>query len=79
MSAWSARQLAGLGAVVATVLFIVGFVVPGQPPDFDADRGKIIRYFHSHHDRINRLRFISLSRTTGRPRSFPNRGECTPS
>jgi hypothetical protein len=52
MSAWSARQLAALGAVVATVLLIVGFFIPGAPPAFDADRAKIINYFHDHKSRI---------------------------
>jgi len=52
MSAWSARQLAALGAVVATVLLVVGFLVPGEPPDLDADPVTIVGYFHSHHDRL---------------------------
>jgi hypothetical protein len=52
MSEWSARQLAALGAVLATVLLIVGFLLPGNPPKFDADGTKIVNYFHSHHGRL---------------------------
>jgi hypothetical protein len=52
MSAWSARQLAALGAVVATVLLLVGFLLSGNPPKFDADPLKIVNYFHSHHSRL---------------------------
>jgi len=52
MGPWSARQLAALGAVVATVLFIVGFGLFGSPPKFAADPTKIIGYFHDHHKRV---------------------------
>jgi hypothetical protein len=52
MGSWSARQLAALGAVAATALLIVGFVLPGSPPSFDADSGKIVNFFHDHHTRI---------------------------
>jgi hypothetical protein len=49
MGPWSARQLAALGAVAATVLFVVGFGLYGSPPKFDANAAKIAVYFHSHH------------------------------
>ena len=41
MSQWSARQLAALGAVAATILLVVAFLLPGAPPKFDADTLKI--------------------------------------
>jgi len=49
MGPWSARQLATLGAVAATVLFVVGFLLPGAPPKFNADALKIISFFHDKH------------------------------
>jgi len=52
MGPWSARQLAALGAVVATALFIVGFGLFGSPPKFGADPTKILIYFHGHHKRV---------------------------
>jgi hypothetical protein len=52
MGQWSARQLAALGAVAATVLFIVGFLLPGAPPKFDADALKIVTFFHDKHRRV---------------------------
>jgi hypothetical protein len=52
MGGLSDRQLAAIGAVVATVLFIVGFGVVGSPPKFDDEALKVINYFHSHHKRI---------------------------
>ena len=51
MGPWSARQLAALGAVAATVLFVVGFGLYGSPPKFDANAAKIAVYFHSHHQK----------------------------
>jgi hypothetical protein len=52
MGPWSARQLAALGAVVATALYIVGFGLFGSSPKFSADPTKIIGYFHDHHKRV---------------------------
>ena len=52
MGTWSARQLAAVGAVAATVLFVVGFSILGSPPKFDADTLKIVGYFHSHHKKV---------------------------
>ena len=52
MSPWSSRQLAALGAVVATVLFVVGFLILGSAPKFNADALKIVGYFHGKHKRI---------------------------
>jgi hypothetical protein len=44
--------VAALGAVLATALLVVGFLLPGSPPRFDADGAKIVNYFHSHHGRL---------------------------
>jgi hypothetical protein len=52
MASWSARQLAAVGAVAATILFVVGFSIWGSPPSFDADGVKVVGYFHSHHQRV---------------------------
>jgi hypothetical protein len=52
MGNWSERQLAAVGAVVAAVLFVVGFGLFGSAPSFDSDGTKIFDYFHSHHKRI---------------------------
>ena len=52
MGHWSARQLAALGAVAATVLFVVGFLLPGAPPRFDADALKIVVFFHDKHKKV---------------------------
>lgn len=52
MSPWSARQLAALGAVAATVLFVVGFLLPGSPPKFGADTLKIVGFFHDKHKKV---------------------------
>jgi hypothetical protein len=52
MGSWSARQLAALGAVAATVLFVVGFLLPGSPPKFNADALKIIGFFHDKHKKV---------------------------
>jgi hypothetical protein len=52
MDSWSARQLAAVGAVAATVLFVVGFTIAGSPPSFDDDALKIVSYFHSHHKKV---------------------------
>ena len=45
----SVRQLAAAGAVVATAILLVGGLVPGKPPSFNADPLTIVGYFHSHH------------------------------
>lgn len=52
MGPWSGRQLAALGAVAATVLILVGALIPGSPPKFNADALKIINYFHGHHKKV---------------------------
>jgi hypothetical protein len=52
MGSWSARQLAALGAVAATVLLVVGFLLPGTPPKFNADALKVIGFFHNHHKKV---------------------------
>ncbi len=52
MGSWSARQLAALGAVAATALFVVGFLLPGAPPHFNADPLKIVNYFHDKHRKL---------------------------
>jgi len=52
MGSWSARQLAAVGALAATVLFVVGFSLAGESPSFDDDALKIIGYFHSHHKKV---------------------------
>jgi hypothetical protein len=52
MGPWSTRQLAALGAVAATVLFVVGFLLPGAPPRFDADALKIVGFFHDKHKKV---------------------------
>src|SRR5579875_3801231 len=52
MGTWSDRQLAAIGAVVATVLFVVAFALFGSSPAFDAASGKIVAYFHDHHRRL---------------------------
>src|SRR5947207_2436082 len=52
MGSWSARQSAAVGAVAATVLFVVGFSILGSPPKFDADALKIVSYFHGHHKKV---------------------------
>jgi hypothetical protein len=52
MGPWSARQLAALGAVAATVLFVVGFLMPGTPPKFNADALKIAGFFHDKHKTV---------------------------
>lgn len=52
MGSWSARQLAALGAVAATVLFVVGFLLPGSPPKFNAEALKIIGFFHDNHKKV---------------------------
>ncbi len=49
---WSARQLAALGAVAATVLFLIGFLMPGTPPKFNADALKIVGFFHDKHRKV---------------------------
>jgi len=43
------RQLATAGAVVAAVLLLIGGLIPGQPPDFNAAPLKIVAFFHDHH------------------------------
>ena len=48
----SNRQLSALGAVAATVLFVVAFGLFGESPNFDADATKIISHFQDHHKRI---------------------------
>jgi hypothetical protein len=52
MGPWSARQLAAVGAVAATVLFVIGFLLPGSPPKFNADALKIIGFFHDKHKKV---------------------------
>ena len=52
MGNWSARQLAAIGAVAAAVLFIVGFVLPGTMPKFNADPAKIISFFATKHKKV---------------------------
>jgi hypothetical protein len=43
------RQLAAAGADAAAVLVLVGAVLPGQPPAFNADPLKIVAFFHDNH------------------------------
>ena len=52
MGQWSARQLAALGAVAATILLVVAFLLPGAPPKFDADSLKIVGFFHDNHKKV---------------------------
>jgi hypothetical protein len=52
MGPWSTRQLAALGAVAATVIFVIGFLLPGSPPKFNADALKVIGFFHDKHKKV---------------------------
>ncbi len=52
MGSLSTRQLAALGAVVAALLMVLGFVLHGSPPKFNADAPKIVGYFHDKHRKL---------------------------
>ena len=52
MGSWSSRQLAAIGAVVAVVIMLVGFLMPGSPPHFNADTLKIVAFFHDKHKKL---------------------------
>jgi hypothetical protein len=49
MAPFSVRQLLAAAAVAATVLVVVGAVIPGKPPAFDAAPQKIVAYFRDNH------------------------------
>src|SRR4051812_25243971 len=45
----SVRQLAAAAAVAGTAIILVGGVLPGEPPAFDASPLKIVAFFHDNH------------------------------
>jgi hypothetical protein len=52
MGAWSARQQAALGAVAAAVFLIVGFLLPGSPPNYAASPLEVVPFFEDNHKKV---------------------------
>jgi hypothetical protein len=52
MSAWSARRIAGAGAIAFVALAVVAFLLAGESPAFDDDAQTMVDYFQDKHDRV---------------------------
>ena len=48
----SSRQLAGAGAFLVVVLWLVGFFLAGKPPKFAAPAGSVVDYYSKHHKQV---------------------------
>ena len=51
-TAWSERQVATVAALATVVLCIIGFLLPGSPPKFDAPGLKMVLFFQDNHKAV---------------------------
>jgi hypothetical protein len=49
MASWSSQQKAAAGGILAMVLLIVGYLLPGQPPKYNASATSVASWFADNH------------------------------
>jgi hypothetical protein len=52
MSAWSNERKPAAGGILAMILFVVGYFIPGAPPKLGAPSRSVVSYFDGHHRTI---------------------------
>jgi hypothetical protein len=49
MASWLNQRNAAMGGILAMVLLVVGYLMTGQPPKFDASGASVVSYYNDHH------------------------------